>query len=633
MSDIAPAPHRDPGPHNEGAPPGAASHGRAAPHNEAVATNREDLDTGGFNKKEHPGTFGNQGNDGSALDAAHAAFRRWLGPEFDVMALDIVLAAAAQERLSGDPAWLLVVSGSGNAKTEMVSALAGAGALVTSTIASEGALLSATSRKDTASDATGGLLRKMGAPGQTGLLVIKDFTSIISQSREMRSAVLAALRETYDGRWERNVGTDGGKTLTWEGRLVVIGAVTTAYDSAHAVIASMGDRFALVRVDSNLARMASGRQSLANVGHESQMRAELVAQVGALMSHVDTVGAVLDEAFAEELLAAANLVTLSRTAVERDFKGDVVDGHMPEVPTRFAKMLAQIARGGLALGMSRDRALAIALRVAHDSAPPLRLAVLADVLAYPGSTTSEVARRVQKPRTTVDRSLQELHVLGLIEIAAGMGQGWVYNIAAGVDEAALSRLVAVPVGPLGSSPASPDLAVGGPRDLNFPNASNDISGNGPTDPTGSVPPDWQDDPDWQGLGVGPTTRPGNVSARASTAAVVSRPPATPARIGQAGRWLLAFLAEHGAMPRADILEAALAAGQSYSSVKRAQRSLPVRSLELTGQDEEGRPFRRAVWALSPDDASPCASCGTRGGTLALEGLIALVCDDCRTAVA
>jgi len=54
--------------------------------------------------------------------------------------------------------------------------------------------------------------------------------------------MLAALREVYDGRWERNVGTDGGQTLTWTGRIAVVGAVTTAWDVAHSV---MDDRFVL----------------------------------------------------------------------------------------------------------------------------------------------------------------------------------------------------------------------------------------------------------------------------------------------------------------------------------------------------------------------------------------------------
>ena len=96
-------------------------------------------------------------------------------------------------------------------------------------------MLSATSAKTRSKTATGGLLRKIG---DHGVLVIKDVTSILSAARETRGTVLAAIREIYDGRWERNVGTDGGQTLTWTGRIVLIGAVTTAWDSAHALTLS-----------------------------------------------------------------------------------------------------------------------------------------------------------------------------------------------------------------------------------------------------------------------------------------------------------------------------------------------------------------------------------------------------------
>ena len=107
-------------------------------------------------------------------------FRGWLGETYDLDALHAVLATAAAERFAGDPLWLLVVSGSGAAKTETVGALAGSGALVTSTITSEGALLSATPKKEKAAGATGGLLRRLGAHG---VLVVKDVTSILSMDR------------------------------------------------------------------------------------------------------------------------------------------------------------------------------------------------------------------------------------------------------------------------------------------------------------------------------------------------------------------------------------------------------------------------------------------------------------------
>jgi predicted transcriptional regulator len=374
-----------------------------------------------------------------SLEKAHAVFRRWLGDDYDLAALDAVLAASAVEQLDGDPVWLLVVSGSGNAKTETVQALAGAGATVTSIITSEGALLSGTSRREASKDATGGLLRKLG---DRGVLVIKDVTSILSMGREVRAGVLAALREVYDGRWERNVGTDGGRTLTWTGRLVVVGAVTTAYDSAHGVIASMGDRFALVRVDSNLGRTGSGRRALSNVGQEVAMRAELAQAVGAVLDGLEPDRAVITDRVLELLLAAADLATLARTGVERDGRGDVIDAHAPEMPTRFAKMLGQLVRGGLALGMEADSALEMALRVAGDSLPPLRLLALADLQAHAGARVVEVTKRLQRPRTTVDRTLQELHVIGLAVVDdAASGQGWRYRLSERIDETTLIALI------------------------------------------------------------------------------------------------------------------------------------------------------------------------------------------------
>lgn len=375
----------------------------------------------------------------TGLNAAHKVFHRWLGAEYDTGSLDAVLSVAASERLGGDPPWLLLVSGSGNAKTETVGALAGIGAHITSTITSEGALLSATPKQDKEKGSTGGLLRKIG-PG--GVLVVKDFTSILSMNRDMRASVLAALREVYDGRWERNVGTGGGRTLTWEGRIVMIGAVTSAYDAAHSVISAMGDRFALVRVDSSRGRLAAGRQALSNVNHETEMRAELAMAVRELINGMDPDRAELGDADMDVLLSVADLVTFARTAVERDYQGNVIDAHAPEMPTRFAKMLGQIVRGGLALGMPRERALSTAVRVAGDSMPPLRLAILADLLDNPHSTTTDVRKRLQKPHNTVDRELQALHLLGLLHQNQEEGrQGWRYVLSDDVDQTALKTLV------------------------------------------------------------------------------------------------------------------------------------------------------------------------------------------------
>ena len=377
------------------------------------------------------------------LAAAHDAYRRWLGDDYDLTALDCVLATAAAERLDGDPAWLLVVSGSGAAKTETISPLRAAGAVEVSHISGEAALLSGTSSRERAEHATGGLLRQIG---ERGLLVIKDVTSILSMNRDTRAAVLAALREIYDGHWTRYVGTDGGQTLSWRGRLVVIGAVTTAWDRAHQVISTMGDRFVLVRIDSGTNRLAAGRQALGNVGAEQAMRAELGDVVARLLASVDPSADVnLTDDEQDILLALADVVTRARTAVDRDRSGTPDFVHAFEMPTRFAKQLAQIARGCLALGMTRQRALDVAVRAAGDTMPPLRRLVLGDILEHPMSRTIDVAKRVRKPWQTINRVLQELHLLELLAAEYepwGNGERELYSLAESVDEHSVRALTA-----------------------------------------------------------------------------------------------------------------------------------------------------------------------------------------------
>jgi hypothetical protein len=255
----------------------------------------------------------------------------------------------------------------------------------------------------------------------------------------MRAAVLAALREIHDGRWERNIGTNGGRTLTWTGRLTIIGAVTTAWDHHHSVIANMGDRFVLLRMDSTKGRLSAGSQAIRNTGHEAEMRADLSAALKTVIDGIDVARAdhVTDEDRAA-ILAAADLVTLCRTGVEFDYRGEVIDAHAPEAPTRFAKQLTQILRGALAIGLDHDAALGLALRCARDSMPPLRLAILDDVAANPHTRTVDVRRRLDKPRNTVDRQLQALHILGVltcdeIEDSVRQRSSWYYDLAPGID--------------------------------------------------------------------------------------------------------------------------------------------------------------------------------------------------------
>src|SRR5262249_38810607 len=56
-----------------------------------------------------------------------------------------------------------------------------------------------------------------------------------------------------------------------------------------------------------------------------------------------------------------------------------------------------------------------ALRCPRDSIPPLRCEILLDIAAHPNSEPHEVHRRIGRPRHTVRRELEALHMLRLLQ--------------------------------------------------------------------------------------------------------------------------------------------------------------------------------------------------------------------------
>jgi hypothetical protein len=439
--------------------------------------------------RDDPAFEPDDGRFAPALDKCVATFRSWLhfpdpGPLYVTLA-----AVVANRELEDDPVWALIVGSPGTGKTEILNAIIAQPDVYPAGTLTEPSLLSGTPKKDRSAKSKGGLLREIGS---FGILVCKDFGSVMSMNRDPRGQLLAALREIYDGAWTRNVGTEGGMTLTWEGKIGLIGGCTPAIDSHHAVMGAMGERFALYRVSTTeddereQSRRALGRLS------DRDMRQALIGAVEPVLTaaSLDGLPHSPDLETTEWLVDLSTLAVRCRSSVDRDgYSREIELVPDPEMPARLALVLWRLLRAMTAIGVPLAEARRLTAKVALDSMPALRSAVL-NKLPRDGSpvATTKVASSLGYPTTTARRALEDLaahRVVRRHQHGPGKSDEWT------LSEWTMSRLraiaVTVPEMSVGDRERAPEAPGNGvdPASLTYPPpALTDISGTPSTSAVG-----------------------------------------------------------------------------------------------------------------------------------------------------
>jgi hypothetical protein len=338
----------------------------------------------------------------------------------DPVPIAVTLGVFIANQLAGDPVWLLVVGPPGSGKTELLNSLSGLRDVHEISTFTEAALLSgASSRKQTSS---GGLLREFRKDplfGTFGVLVFKDFGSVISEHGETRAGLLAALREIYDGKWIRHLGIEGGRTLAWEGKAGLTAAVTETIDTQSAVMGAMGERFVQIRMPdlTTQQRDQQAGQALSNTGVEREMRARLRQSVASLMTSVD-----LDQPRPHTLLnlaALAELATRLRSTVEtRGPFRQIELVPQAEQPGRLARIFGQLDHGLSIGGLDPAQRKQALVRVALDSIPKHRLQIVrlfarGDVTDGSTKKMAWSTKNVADETGLVDAGTAERHLIAL----------------------------------------------------------------------------------------------------------------------------------------------------------------------------------------------------------------------------
>lgn len=340
--------------------------------------------------------------------------------------LYVVLGTVAANMLQGVPVWIMLVGPPSSGRTVLLESLAKVPRIhIIGAIKSPSALLSGVAQKDKSKAATGGVLRQIGA---RGMMVMKDFTSMLSMPREPLAESIGALREMYDGRWSRPLGTEGGRVLEWKGKIGFLGACTPTLDRHYSVTGELGERWIYYRYSET----DGYGETIKALGIENpeQMMEELRDLILSFMQTLElswdgTEKRQLTDAEKNRLYAIASVTVAARSPVPRDPKThEVVDIAQKEAPTRLSSALGQLFLGLEAIGLDSDEAWGIVARMALDSAPQIRarvLLTLKDVHTFFGDmkagglTMREVRDVLRCSTRTTALVCEDLAIHGLVE--------------------------------------------------------------------------------------------------------------------------------------------------------------------------------------------------------------------------
>ncbi|MHB1582212.1 MAG: hypothetical protein ACYCU7_03220 [Acidimicrobiales bacterium] len=338
----------------------------------------------------------------------------------------LTLATVAANRLPGDPTWLLIVGPPSSGKSEALDALSELREVHSVSTFSEAGLLSGSPARN-GSGATGGLLRQLG---ERGLIVASDFSTLLNEHGSTRNRLFACLREVYDGKFVRRLGTEGGRSFAWAGHAGFVGAVTEAIDAPNIDLGLLGERFVYYRVptvsadDEYMACVVADE----NAGRQAEIRRDRAAVIREFFDGLDLpdVLAPLTEDEQERLITLANIGARCRSSVVRDGHSreiEFVPGH--ERSPRLFAQLRQLHAGLSVIGTPPAVLWTLLGKAALDGVHSGRRKVLDYLVANPGAhTTATVAGHCSETPTPTRRHLQDLTAHGVVDLVGEFPERW-----------------------------------------------------------------------------------------------------------------------------------------------------------------------------------------------------------------
>jgi len=271
------------------------------------------------------------------------------------------------------------------------------------------------------------LLKRLNPKG--GMLLFKDFTTVLSKRSEDMAAIMSYLREMYDGKFNKKFGN--GKVVDWKGQVGIIGSCTTIIYHKLPELAVMGDRLMMYQIDQpdrlavldkiweNEDAGIDGSEEMAEA-----MKKYIEDTVGFIKASTEKINKLsVDKSKRAEFGAVANFVCFARSGVIWDFQKKRLE-FVPdaEMPTRILRQFIALSQGLMILNMAEGQPAELTVndtklvyKLAFDSISSSRRNVIKIVASFEyGATDQGIADTLGLQLESAMIPVEELVATGVI---------------------------------------------------------------------------------------------------------------------------------------------------------------------------------------------------------------------------
>lgn len=348
--------------------------------------------------------------------------------------IDLMFGTIIGNRLEGDPIWLFMVAPPGGSKSMYIMTVSNAPLIYTLTGLTSKTLISG-------AVGAGGSDPSLLPLLDGKILVIKDFTTILTQPKLEQESIFGILRDSYDGSIDWAFGN--GQQKRYKSHYGILAGVTPAIELQDETDAILGARFLRYNMPFYTEEGEQEeiiRRAIYNVGKSDIIYQELRKISTEILNYNFKNKPTLPENILNAIIALSQWIAIMRGYVNRQKYTDNVT-HKPfaEIGTRVAKQLTKLSLG-IAMFRRQDEVtediyLNIITKVARSTPSSRKETALEYIWMHDKDNISliDISKAISLPTGTLTTVLEDLCMLNALTKKPILGKRigsttYIYNI-------------------------------------------------------------------------------------------------------------------------------------------------------------------------------------------------------------